>query len=70
MIENTGYVDIRVVREWLTLKEYPTDTTCNMPLIAGYTEDRGVYLWCMDCDSKVTISDSTFNIMVAELKND
>lgn len=70
MIENTGYVDIRVVRDWLKLKEYPTDTTCDMPLITGFNEDRGVYLLCLDCEAKTYISDSTYNKMVAELKND
>jgi hypothetical protein len=70
MIENTGYVDIRVVREWLKLKDYPTDSTCDMPLITGFDEDKGVYLLCMDCESKSYISDSTFNQMTAEIKND
>jgi len=66
---NTGEVDIRIVREWLKLKDYPSDGICDMPLITGF-DDEGVYLTCLDCRSKTYIGINTYNIMTAEVKND
>lgn len=67
-IDNTGVIDIRIVREWLAIRETVYHGTCLASLLSGFDDD-GVYLFCTECSDKIYIGLETFQTMEREIKN-
>lgn len=67
-IDNTGVIDIRVVREWLALRDTVYHGTCLTSLLSGF-DDNGVYLFCTECSERIYIGLDTYKAMEREMEN-
>lgn len=66
-IDNTGVIDIRVVRQWLdTRTDFSHNVSCGVKLLAGFDDD-GVYLFCLECSDRVYVGMDTYRTMEREL---
>jgi len=64
-IDNTGDIDIRVVRKWLKNRESVFHGTCSSNYIAGF--DDAVFLTCFECSEKIYIGLDTYIVMKREV---
>lgn len=66
-IDNTGVIDIRVVRQWLdTRTDFSHNVSCSSKLMSGF-DDNGVYLFCLECNDKVYVGIETYMTMEREI---
>jgi|DEB19_MinimDraft_3_1074340.scaffolds.fasta_scaffold05434_2 hypothetical protein len=66
-VDNTGVIDIRVVRLWLdTREEFVHNLSCSTKLLAGFDDD-GVYLFCLECNDRIYVGLDTYLKMKGEL---
>lgn len=64
-IDNTGDIDIRVVREWLKNRQSVFHGTCSTNYVTGF--DEAVYLICFECSEKIYIGLDTYLVMKREI---
>ena len=65
-IDNTGVIDIRIVRRWLEHKSGFFHSGCSTSFLAGF-DDNGVYLFCTECNDKVYVGLHTYTQMLGEI---
>lgn len=66
-LDNTGTIDIRVVRQWLDNRDgYRHGAECTTKLLTGFDDD-GVFLICLECKEKTYVGLHTYEIMKREL---
>ena len=65
-IDNTGVIDIRIVRLWLEQRDGFYHPGCSTSLLTGFDDD-GVYLFCLECNDKAYIGLLTYQQMLGEL---